>query len=103
MAFKIRVTVRDGRTGREGGPAGVTPNGKGAILHVFEKDPPPLDEGQVLLLGDGTKVMVIGSEEQIAVGQYYEQTVYVGNIPEVSAGEAEGGHPGSQQRPSGSH
>ena len=46
MTFKIRVTVRDGRAGREGGEAGATPGGQGAILQKFEKDMPLLRDGR---------------------------------------------------------
>jgi hypothetical protein len=78
--FKIRVTVRDGRAGREGGEAGVTPDARGAILHEFEKDMPPLREGEILTLPDGTEVVMIGMEQQInPVAQVWEQTVYVGD------------------------
>jgi hypothetical protein len=40
-----------------------------------------MDEGEVLVLRDGSKVMVIGLEEHLS-DQYYEQTIYVGNVPE---------------------
>jgi hypothetical protein len=83
MAFKVRVTVRDGRAGREGGRAGVTPSGKGAILRTFEADfPPELDEGDVMELPDGSMGMVTGSEDRInPADQSFEHTIYVGNLP----------------------
>jgi hypothetical protein len=83
MAFKVRVTVRDGRAGRDGGRAGVTPSGKGAILHTFEADfPPELDEGDVMELPDGSRVMVIGAEDRInPAEQSFEHTIYIGNLP----------------------
>jgi len=60
----------------------VTPSGKGAILHKFETDQPPeLDIGDALVRGNGSKVIVIGTEEQIS-GEYYEHTIYVGNVPQ---------------------
>jgi hypothetical protein len=81
MTFKVRVPIRDGRIGREGGRAGVSLSGKGAILHKFETDEPPeLDIGDAIVLGDGTKVVVIGTEESLT-GQCYEHTVYVRNAP----------------------
>lgn len=50
----------------------------GAIRHKFETDQPPeLDIGDALVLGDGSKVIVIGTDEQIS-GEYYEHTIYVG-------------------------
>jgi hypothetical protein len=36
----VKVTVRDGRVGRKGGRAGVTPEGWGEVLAEFEKDFP---------------------------------------------------------------
>jgi len=74
---KIKVTVRDGRAGRD--PAKVTLDG-GAVLAEFEKDFPPFDEGDRIDLPDGSPVMVIGSTERI-YGDRYEQTVHVGNVP----------------------
>jgi len=84
MALKIRVTIRDGRAEREGGRAGVTPSGQGAIIHKFETEhAPEWDIGDAMVLGDGSKVMVIGTEESLS-GQYYEHTIYVGNVPQHS-------------------
>jgi hypothetical protein len=73
----VKVTVRDGRAGRKGGHAGVTSQGWGEVLARFEKDLPPLDEGNVLVLPDGARVMVIGSEETYYADRC-EQTVHVG-------------------------
>jgi hypothetical protein len=89
MAFKVKVTVRDGRTGREGGEAGVSLSGKGAILQTFEKDFPPFGVGDKLTLPDGTTVVVIGTEQQIG-GQFWGQTVYIGNLP-ADLGERQAG------------
>jgi hypothetical protein len=81
MAFKVRVTVRDGRTEREGGPAGVTPSGKGAILQKFESDRLlELRAGDAVALRDGSNLMVIRTDESFA-GEYWEQTIYVANLP----------------------
>jgi hypothetical protein len=73
----IKVTVRDGRVERKGGQAGVTPQGWGEVLAEFEKDFPPLDEGDRLVLPDGAVVMVIGSNEGYGPGGV-TQTVHVG-------------------------
>jgi hypothetical protein len=75
----IRITIRDGRAGREGGEAGVTPDGKGAVLGVVEQDE-LLDIGDKVKLADGTEVVVIGVSETISATGF-EQTVHIGNIP----------------------
>lgn len=74
----IKITVRDGRAGRVGGPAGVAPEGYGEILGVVERSE-PLDIGDVIALGDGTKVVVTGLNETI--GSTLEQVVHVGSLP----------------------
>lgn len=76
---QIKVTVRDGRAGRD--PAQLTPDGQGAILAEFDKDLPTFDEGDRLILPDGSPVMVIGSTERIDK-DHIEQTVHVGKVPE---------------------
>lgn len=66
----MEITVRDGRAGHK-----VDSEGKGVVLGRFDQGS-PLDEGDVIALADGTKVVVIGSEETINT-----QTVYVGRLP----------------------
>jgi hypothetical protein len=84
MAFKVKVTVRDGRAGREGGEAGVSPGGKGVILQMLEKDFPPFKMGDELTLPDGSKVVVIGVEQEInPAAKFWGQTVFVGNLPDA--------------------
>lgn len=70
----VKIIVRDGRAGHA-----VDSEGNGVILGKFERGS-ALDEGDVLALGDGTKVMVIGSEEKIG-SDSYAQTVFVGSVP----------------------
>jgi hypothetical protein len=74
---QIKLTVRDGRAGRD--PAQVTPDG-GEILAAFEHNS-TFDEGDRLILPDGSPVMVIGSTERIYRDRV-EQTVHIGNVPE---------------------
>ena len=73
----VKVTVRDGRAGRESDPD--APEGWGQILAEFEQ-PAPLDEGDTLILSDGDKVMVIGTTERIT-GHSHDQVVHVGSFP----------------------
>ena len=54
-------------------------DGKGVVLGQVDRGS-ALDEGDVIALPDGTKVMVIGSEAAIGTGSY-TQTVYVGSLP----------------------
>ena len=70
----MKITIRDGRAGHESGSTG-----KGVVLAEVDR-PSPLDEGDIIALGDGTKVIVIGSEEKLDSGSY-TQMVYVGSIP----------------------
>jgi len=74
----IKVTIRDGRAGRIGGPDGVTPEGWGEILGVVERVE-PVDIGDVIAFDDGTKLVVIGVNE--AIGSSWEQVAHVGNLP----------------------
>ena len=74
----IRLIIRDGRAGREGGPAGIG-DGRGAILETREIDA-PVDLGDVLKLNDGTDVAVIGVTENISETRW-EQEAAIGNLP----------------------
>jgi hypothetical protein len=74
MPGAIKVTIRDGRAGRD--PAQVTPEGHGPVLETRECAQ-PVDIGDRLTLSDGTEVVVIGVDERI--GQSWEQTVHVRN------------------------
>ena len=73
----IRITIRDGRAGRD--PEQATPGGPGAVLGVVERDV-PLDIGDKITLADGTDVVVIGVEEEISATGF-EQTAHVGSMP----------------------
>jgi hypothetical protein len=75
----IKITVRDGRAGRVGGPDGVTPERYGEILGVVESTE-PVDIGDTITLGDGTEVVVIGVNENIGPTTW-AQIVHVGNRP----------------------
>ena len=79
VAATIKITIRDGRAGREGGEAGVTPDGKGAILEVVERDR-PVQVGEIIKLPDGADGEVIGVEDDIVPGRSWEQTVHVGDV-----------------------
>jgi hypothetical protein len=69
----VEITIRDGRPGLE-----VVSDGKGVVLAVDRGS--ALDEGDVIVLADGTKVVVIGAGEKIGSGSY-TQTVYIGSLP----------------------
>jgi hypothetical protein len=75
----VKITVRDGRAGRVGGPDGVTSERDGEILGIVE-GAQPVDVGDVIALADGTKVMVIGVTENFTPTSW-EQVVHVGNLP----------------------
>lgn len=70
----VRVTVRDGRVGRD--PRFAAEGGE--ILRVEEADM-PYAEGDRLSLTDGEEVVVIGYRERISEDGW-EQTVFVGNV-----------------------
>lgn len=70
----VEITIRDGQAGHE-----VDSDGKGVVLAKVDRGA-PLDEGDVIALPDGTKVMVIRLEEAIGSSSY-TQTVYVGSLP----------------------
>lgn len=81
MPGPVRATIRDGRVGREGGPAGITPEGHGEILETREwVEPFYLNDR--LTLSDGTEVTVIGVDNCIRLDQDHpwEQTVHVGDV-----------------------
>jgi hypothetical protein len=78
MAQAIKLVIRDGRAGREGGPAGVG-DGRGAILGIQEVSE-PLDIGDKVRLADGTDVVVIGVTENFSASGW-EQEVAIGNLP----------------------
>jgi hypothetical protein len=79
MPGTIKVTIRDGRAGREGGPAGVTTEGHGAIVEVIERCT-PARMGEVLTSKDGVNVCVIGIDDRIRHGRSWQQSVHVGNV-----------------------
>ena len=72
------VTIRDGRIDRD--PTQVDENGHGAVLGTVLVDQPP-DIGDVIALQDGTRVMVIGAEQQLS-SDAWKMTVHVGNLPD---------------------
>ena len=74
---QIHVTVRDGRTGRVGGLAGVDGTGAGQILVDLERAT-PFDLEDELELPDGVAVVVIGVDQDIEHGVRWHQTVSVG-------------------------
>jgi hypothetical protein len=72
----MKLTIRDGRTGR---PVGA--DGKGVVIAEVEH-PLLMDIGDKIRLPDGTDVLVIAAEEtfgQPPAGA--EQTVFIGSIP----------------------
>jgi len=71
----IKVTIRDGRVGRD--PATVTPDGHGPILETRDCAQ-PVDENDRLTLRDGTEVLVIGVDDHIYPGRS-------GSRPPISA------------------
>jgi len=73
----IKVTIRDGRVGRD--PATVTPDGHGPILETRDCAQ-PVDENDRLTLRDGTEVLVIGVDDHIYPGRSWEQTAHIGNL-----------------------
>jgi hypothetical protein len=80
----MRITIRDGRIGRD--PAEAAPGGPGAVLAVVERDE-LLDMGDKIRLADGTDVLVIGVNEGTGDSGGWEQTVHVGNMWGDSAAE----------------
>jgi hypothetical protein len=70
----MKITIRDGRAGHSSDSTG-----KGVVLAVVDR-PSPLDEGDIIALGDGATVIVIGSEERFNTEEY-AQTVFVGSVP----------------------
>ena len=78
-AMGIKVTIRDGRVGRD--PAQAKPDGPGGVLAVTERDV-PLREGEKIKLDDGTEVVVIGLEQEIGPTGW-AQTVDVGDVFET--------------------
>lgn len=77
----VRATIRDGRVGREGGSAGVTPEGHGIVLGTREWVE-PFYVGDRLMLSDGTEVVAIGVDNHIrSEGPWpWQQTVHVGDV-----------------------
>jgi hypothetical protein len=71
MPGTIEVAIRDGRAGREGGPAGATTEGHGAILEVIDRST-PVQTGEVLTLKDCVSVSVIGIDDRIPPGRSWE-------------------------------
>jgi hypothetical protein len=67
----VEITVRDGQAGHA-----VDTDGKGLILGKTQAED-FLDMSDAAALPDGTKVVVIGSEE--TMGEY-RQTVFVGSM-----------------------
>jgi hypothetical protein len=78
MPGPVRATIPDGRVGREGGPAGVTPKGHGETREWVE----PFYLKDRLTLSDGTEVEVIGVDNSIRPDQDHpwEQTVHVADV-----------------------
>lgn len=81
MPGPVRAIIRDGRVGREGGPAGVTPEGLGAILETREWVEPSY-VGDRLTLSDGTEVAVIGVDNRVLLDpdHPWKQTVHVADV-----------------------
>ena len=79
MAGPIKMTIRDGRVGREGGPTGVTPEGHGAILETRDWVEPAYVDDR-MTLSDGTEVVVIGVDNHIRPDHPWEQTVHIGDV-----------------------
>lgn len=80
----MRITIRDGRIGRN--PAQATPEGWGPVLGVVERDE-PLEMGDKIRLPDSDGLVIGVSEGPGPSG--WEQTVHVGNMWGDTA-EAEG-------------
>jgi hypothetical protein len=78
-ARTIVVTIRDGRIGRKGGSAGVTPEGYGEILETRDCVE-PFHEGDRLALSDGTEVVAIGVDNDLRPNNPWLQTVHVGDV-----------------------
>jgi hypothetical protein len=76
MPGAIKVTIRDGRVGRD--PAQVTADGHGAILETRDCVQ-PIEVDDRLTLSDGTEVVVVGVDESLRPDSW-EQTVHVGNV-----------------------
>jgi hypothetical protein len=79
MPGAIQVTIRDGRAGRKGGPAGVTPDGRGEVLETRDVAE-PFKVGDPLTLIDGTEVVAIGVRNQFRPNNPWRQTVHVGDV-----------------------
>jgi hypothetical protein len=79
MPGPIRVTIRDGRVGREDGAAGVTPEGHGAILETRDCGE-PFRLNDRLTLSDGTEVVAIGVDNHLRPNHPWEQTVHIGDV-----------------------
>ena len=77
MGLPTKITIRDGRVGRD--PAQATPGGPGAVLAVIEQGE-LLEMGDKIRLADGTEVLVIGVNEGTGPSGAWEQTVHVGNL-----------------------
>jgi hypothetical protein len=75
MPGPIKVTIRDGRVGRD--PAQITPGGHGPVLETRECAQ-PVDVDDRLTLSDGTEAAVIGVDDHLRPDSW-EQTVHVGN------------------------
>jgi hypothetical protein len=72
----IKVTVRDGRIGRD--PNLVT-DGGGEILMQYETDR-PVAIGDRLTLPSGSDIAVIGIDDDIVPGVRWSQTAYAGDL-----------------------
>jgi len=79
MPGAFKVTIRDGRVGRVGGEAGVTPEGHGEVLEVRD-NPEPFYVGDRLTLSDGTEVVAIGVDNHIRPDTGWQQTVHVADV-----------------------
>lgn len=76
----VKITIRDGRVGRE-----LAPDGKGAVLGTVERSN-FLEIGDKIALPDGTPAIIIGDEMTLGGGQAPEQVVFVGSTPGQKAG-----------------
>lgn len=76
MPAAIKVTIRDGRVGRD--PAQVTPEGHGPVLETRDCAR-PIEVDDRLMLSDGTEVVAVGVDELLRPGSW-EQIVHVGNV-----------------------
>lgn len=76
----IKVTVRDGRMGRD---PGLVDDEGGEVLMAFEAAR-PLDVGDRLTLPDGAEVVVIGLTEHLGGADGWGQVVFVGDVWKAS-------------------